>query len=295
MTRLFGVMGFPIHHSLSPAMHTAALRALRMDALYTAFDVPPRFLRSVLDALILAGVEGLNVTVPLKERIVPLLDRVDPTAQAVGAVNTVAIRRGRTVGYNTDVAGFTRALTEALRVDGRGRRVLLLGAGGAARAVGWALLALGPARIWVANRTPSRAARLVRWLRAARPVNRSGGAVRPPTEISAVSYQPAALSRMLPVVDLVINATSLGLGTTDPLPVDAQALHRRLSVFDLVYRRPTTAFVQAARRRGALAIDGLPMLLYQGAESLRLWLGRPAPLQAMRRALVEAMRARPRL
>ena len=138
MTRLFGVMGYPIGHSLSPAMHTAALRALRCDALYAPFEVPPNTLGPVLRALSFAGVEGLNVTVPLKETVLPHLHSLDPTAKAMGAVNTIVIRRGRAKGYNTDGTGFGLALRELGWRPGPSR-VLLLGAGGAARAVAWEL------------------------------------------------------------------------------------------------------------------------------------------------------------
>src|SRR3989338_732030 len=138
MTRVFGVIGHPIAHSLSPALHTAAFRALRLDALSGAFDVPERFLAPMLRGLTLPGVEGFNVTVPLKERVIPLLDRVDPAARALGAVNTIVVRGRRTIGYNTDGIGFAKALQE-LGWRRKPSRALILGAGGAARAVAWEL------------------------------------------------------------------------------------------------------------------------------------------------------------
>ena len=282
MTRVFGVMGFPISHSLSPVMHNVALQALDLDALYAPFEVPPHHLGKVLWGLHAAGVEGLNITVPHKEHILRYLRRADVTAQAwaLGAVNTLVRRGGRFVAYNTDVEGFRRALAEELCVDCRNQRVLLLGAGGAARAVGRALVSMRPRAIYVANRTATKTARLVRWLQQCSP---SG-------TIEAVVFDREGLAELLPRIELLINATSLGLRASDPLPVDPATIHKRLVVFDLVYRAPTTSLVQTARRRGALAVDGLAMLVYQGAESFRLWWRREPPIAVMRRAVEHALR-----
>ena len=287
MTRVFGVMGFPIHHSLSPVMHNAAFQALGLDAVYAPFEVSPRHLGPVFRGLQAAGIAGLNITVPLKERIVPLLNRedLDRSAGIIGAVNTLIRKGERFVGYNTDVAGFRRALADALHVDCRDTRILLLGAGGAARAVAWALIEARPQAMYVANRTAAKAKRLVRWLQD----YASGVAVE------VIPFGRKAVAEALQDVDLLINATSLGLRASDPLPVDPAALHKRLAVCDLVYRAPTTALVREARRRGLFAIDGLPMLLYQGAESFRLWWRREPPVSVMRRAVEEAMRRRARL
>ena len=273
MTRLFAVIGSPIGHSLSPVMHAAAFRALKLDALYTPFDVPPRSLRPVLRALVLAGVEGLNVTVPLKEAVLPLLDAADPTAQAVGAVNTIVIRRRRAVGYNTDGAGFARAV-QALGYRAGAGRTVLLGAGGAARAVAWELTRARHAHLTIANRHLGRAQRLARWLARARPHAR----------VRAVSLRDATLEG----ATLLVNATTVGMRAGDGCPIDPMMLRRGITVYDLVYHRET-GLVRAARRLGCVAAGGLSMLLYQGAESLRLWLHRAPPIEAMRDALQHAV------
>ena len=275
MTRLYGVIGHPIGHSLSPAMHTAALRALHLDACYGAFEVPPRFLRPMLHAFTLAGVDGLNVTVPLKEAVLPLLDCVDRTAQAMGAVNTVVIRSWRTTGYNTDGTGFRLALKE-LGWRARPARAVLLGAGGAARAVAWELARAAGIRLTIANRHVKRAERLARWL----------SAQRPRAHIKAVPLGKVALKE----VDLLVNATTVGMRSSDGYPVDLAALSKETLVYDLVYSRQTP-LVRAARRRGCVAANGLSMLLYQGAESFRLWTHREPPIDAMRKALIDAMRS----
>jgi shikimate dehydrogenase len=291
MTRIFGVIGCPIAHSLSPMMHAAAFEALGLDAVYTAIETPPRDLAPVLRALSLAGVDGLNVTVPLKERVTRALGRGDVTGSAweMGAVNTLvrracrqAGRGGRLVGYNTDVEGFRRVLSDELRCSWRGKRAVILGAGGAARAVVAGLGSCGLEAIAVANRTRARAERLARW----------ASGVTSGVTVCAVPCERRLLSDVVRQSDLLVNATSLGLRADDPLPVAASALHRRLVVVDLAYRAPTTNLVRAARRRGALAVDGVPMLVYQGAESFRLWWHRPAPIPIMRRAVERALRSR---
>lgn len=273
MTRLFGVIGHPIGHSLSPVMHAAALRALRVDALYAPFEAPPRFLRILLRALVLAGVEGLNVTVPLKEAVIPLVDHLDPVARAIGAVNTIVVRGRRLTGHNTDATGFARALRE---LDPRplAAHAVILGAGGAARAVTWALAQEGLRRLTIANRHPAKARTLARWLTQFAP--RATLAVKPLDGLR------------LEGVDLLINATTIGMRAGDPSPVSLAGLARTAVVYDLVYHR-RTALVREARRRGCVAANGLSMLLYQGAESLRLWLNRPPPVEVMRRALLRAL------
>ena len=292
MTRVFGVIGHPIEHSLSPLMHAAVFEALRLDAVYSRFDVPaPLFVRT-LRGLAQAGVDGLNVTVPHKPRALAYakrVGRVSAEAAAIGAVNTLSWRDGTVVGDNTDVAGFLRLIRER-RLSFRGKRVMLLGAGGAARAVGWALLRLQPATVWIVNRTRSKAEALASWLCRSAAARSRAGARTQPTGFAALPCDRHAVRRAAREAQVLINATSLGLRSGDPLPIEPAALHRRLAVIDLVYARPTTRLVVEARRRGLLATDGLPMLVYQGAESFRLWWRRPAPVDTMRAAVERQVR-----
>ena len=273
MTRIFGVIGHPISHSLSPVMHTAALRAMRLDALYAPFEVPPKYLKPMLRGLVLAGIEGLNVTVPLKEAAMPLLDRVDPTARAIGAVNMIVIRHRRTTGYNTDGVGFVQALRE-LGWRGGSTQAVILGAGGAARAVAWELSRAPGSCLTIANRHVARARRLVHWL----------SRWRPRACLRAVTLDAVTLDE----IHLLVNATSVGMHAGDRTPIRPARLHRDLLVYDVVYHRETE-LVRAARRRGCVAANGLSMLLYQGVESLRLWLHRQPPIPIMHRALVRAV------
>ena len=273
MTRLFGILGSPISHSLSPVMHNAALRALRLDACYTALETPPRFLAPILQALIRCGVEGLNVTVPLKQAVIPLLDRLDPTAQAMGAVNTIVIHNRRTTGYNTDGIGVARALHE-LGWRARRARIVILGAGGAARAVAWEVSRMAGSEVVIANRHLARAQTLARWLARQRPRVRVHA-----TSLTHVSLDGAAL---------LINATPVGMAVADAPPIPLTTLSPTTRVYDVIYHHQT-ALVRMARRRGCVAANGLSMLLYQGAESFRLWLHRAPPLDVMREALNHAL------
>ena len=273
MTRVFGVLGYPISHSLSPVMHRAAFHALGLDALYAPFEVPPAQLGKVLRGLRAAGIDGLNVTVPLKERVVRYADRLVDEAKVLRAVNTLLVRDGRLIGYNTDVIGFLRAL-KALGWTPRPCAAVILGAGGTAKAVAWALTRYPRTTLTIVNRHPAGARRLARWLMRHRPA----------CQVVIRSLQEVSLRGQ----ELLINATSVGMSAGDSMIIDAGALHRDLVVYDVVYNR-LTPLVRAAQRRGCLAANGVSMLVYQGAESFRLWWRREPPITAMRRAVEEAL------
>ncbi len=261
-----GVIGDPVAHSLSPALHQPALDALGIPATYerwhtTAAELPGRIagLRQP-DAL------GASVTVPHKVAVMPLMDEVAPAAIRAGAVNTVVNRGGRLLGDNTDIHGFATALAEACSDVAR-RPALLLGAGGAARAVVLALESLAAPAIALANRDPARAARLADDLAVA--------------ALEPVAFDDASLRRRLPEARLLVNCTSLGWrpGET-PLPLDALTLlPDDAFVADLTYRQ--TDLLRAAAERGLRTLDGLGMLVHQGACAFTLWTGQPAPIEAM--------------
>ncbi len=272
-TGLLGVIGHPVGHSLSPQIHNAALRAQGLDFIYLAFDVPPDLLQPAVEGLRAVGARGANVTVPHKQAVAGLVDELDPLAKRVGAVNTIVNDAGSLTGYNTDVVGFQLALRGALPSGAQGRRCLVAGAGGAARAVVAALLAEDAAEVWVFNRTPARAEALC-------------------AEAEEWSTVPCAALReeMLVEVgeraDIVVNATSVGLDPVvkeRPFPVDI--ITSRQVVIDLAYGRAPTGFLRNAQARGAITVDGLEMLVMQAASSYRLWTGVDAPLGTMREAI----------
>jgi shikimate dehydrogenase len=270
-TRVVGVIGDPVTHSLSPTLHNAAFEALGLDWVYVAFPVPRGGGAGAVAAVTALGLAGLNVTMPHKEDVAGACDELTDDAADLRSVNTVvALPGGRTLGDSTDGPGFL----DALAVDGidvAGRPVLVLGAGGAARAV---VLALGRAgaTVTVAARRPDAA--------EAAAVLAPGARAIP---IGAVDPSPYAL---------VVNATPLGMSGGDALPVDPDALHSELVVVDLVYHPADTPLLTAARAKGALAVNGLGMLLHQAARSFTQWTGQPAPLEAMRTAVTTALAAR---
>ncbi len=272
-TRVVGVWGHPVGHSRSPIMHNAALSALGLDWVYTAFDVPPARLADAVAGVRGLNLVGVNVTVPLKEQVPPFLDTLSDEARRIGAVNTIVNKDGRLHGDSTDGGGFLRALAEAGRPELFGQRALLLGAGGSARAVAFALAGQG-CEVTVANRTGEKAHAL------AQAVSRCYRG-----RASAAGWGEDAGR-----ADLIVNATSLGLsphGNAMPA-LPPGVLDTRPFVYDLIYNPLETRLLQAAREAGCSVSNGLSMLVWQGALSLSLWTGRPLsemPIAAMVRAV----------
>lgn len=269
-TGILGVIGWPIAHSRSPAMHNAALAALGLDLVYLAFAVREADFDLAVDGARALGVRGLNVTVPHKEAALRLSDSLTPRAQRAGAVNTLAsAANGKLLGDNTDGAGLVRDLTVNLGCKLRGARVLLLGAGGAARGVILPLLLENPAELVIANRTEETAARLA--LEFARLPGCAVGAKPDGTGFGGLAGRQ---------FDLVINATSAGLsGAVLPLPTSVFA--PRCVAYEMVYGR-ATPFMQQAGAAGARVADGLGMLVEQAAEAFFIWRGvRPHTAQVL--------------
>lgn len=269
-TRLFAVLGDPVAHSLSPALHGAAVAARSLDAVYLALRCSPGEVAGLVRGLALAGGGG-NVTVPHKQRAADAVDRRTAAVERTGACNTFWSDDGVVWGDNTDVAGFRGAVL-ALRPEGVGRaRVLLLGAGGAARAALVGLLDDGVGEVAILNRSMERARTLADSIGG-----RAAGAVTVLDGEGAVEGED---------FDLVVQATSLGLHPADPLPLPLERCGAVGAALDLVYGREPTRWVQAARQRGVPAADGREMLLLQAAAAFRRWFGDPVPVPEMRRAL----------
>ena len=278
-TQLVGLLGWPVEHSISPPMHNAAFASCGMDWCYLPFAVPPDSLAEALRGARALGLRGLNATVPHKQALLGLVDELTPEAQAIGAVNTLLLEESL-VGHNTDAAGFMRALRET-GFHPEGCRALVLGAGGAARAIGYGLANAG-ARITLLNRTPERAIALAADLRAA-----VDGA-----HVDAAPLTEPEIRRLASDVDLVVNTTSVGMWPhTDatPWPEDVTFPVGAL-LFDLIYNPPETRLMAQARAQGARAENGLMMLVHQGAEAFRLWTGVEPPVDVMRTACLYALR-----
>ena len=269
-TRVYGILGDPVAHSLSPAMQNAALAALGIDAVYVPFAVRAEGLAATIAGLHAAGVAGLNVTVPHKEAAAALCPRLRPRARACGAANTLIRSATGWVGDNTDGAGLVAALAEH-RCELRGKNVLLIGAGGSARSVAHAFARAGTRLLIVANRTPKRAADLVATLRR--------------RDAYAADLRVLANPEVLGRLDLVVNCTSTSLGSGALPTIRFADTRRDVLCCDLMYGAKPSAFLRQARAAGRRTMDGTGMLLHQGALAFALWTGRPAPLAVMRRAL----------
>jgi shikimate dehydrogenase len=291
-TRYCAVFGHPVRHSASPAMQNAGLRALGLNWRYLAFEVHPDHLRPAIEGARRMGFIGLNLTVPHKLRALEMVDVLDDQARTLGAVNTIVFeardhssswapvggfdsppeREVRSRGLNTDADAIVQALQEEFAWESlRGATVLLLGAGGAARTAALRLVREGLAALYLVNRTQDRAAELAAEMAKSSPATRT-----------IVGYPSES-------VDLVINATSLGLKADDPLPIDLQWLQTRRPrfVYDMIYRPMETGLLRAARSADCRAANGAGMLLHQGTRALELWTGRPAPVHVMRAALAK--------
>lgn len=276
-TRVIGIFGHPIAHTRSPAMHNAAFRALSLPYIYIPFAVSPSALGKATSSIRSLNLVGVNVTVPHKEKILRYLDELSPAASLYRAVNTVINRHGSLYGENTDGQGFLRSLAERRR-SVRDREVVLLGAGGAARAVLVALIQAGSAQITITNRTQANAKKLIRTYQSLGP-----------TRLVAASLDalqdPAPLKRAA----LVVNSIPLGLHDATFPALDYGATPRRCLFYDLVYRPQPGVFLQRAHHAQRPTLDGRRMLLHQGALAFELWTGHPAPLRVMSSALTRSL------
>ena len=272
-----GIIGWPVEHSVSPAMHNAAFEALGLGWRYECWPTPPEQLAARIASLREPGIVGANVTVPHKEAVIPYLDEITEDARVMGAVNTIVVRDERLMGHNTDWRGFLTSLREA-GFDPQGRRCAVIGAGGAARAVVYALAQAG-AEVAIYNRTVERARHLVRDLGA---------------HLSTAVLEAHGLDELATVGEetaLLVNATSLGMWPQVegcPWP-ETRPLPPHLVVCDLVYNPLETRLLARAREAGCTTVDGLGMLVWQGAEAFRLWTGEEPPVEQMREAALQAI------
>ena len=277
----FAIIGHPIAHTLSPVMHSTAFEALGLDCTYEAIDVEGDDLSPKVDELRKRGISGFNVTLPHKESILPLLDRLDSAAKEIGAVNTVVADGEALTGFNTDVVGFLRCV-EPIRSRIEQGHVALLGAGGAARAVLHGLIrTLKPPTVTVFNRTLERSERLIQEF----------GSLGQDTRLLIESLFDDALQKNMKEVDVIINATSVGMEPySDASPLEDIDIGKKQVVLDLIYAPLETRLLKTARDAGATAISGFEMLLHQGAAAFSLWTGKEMPLDNVRAKLLEHLK-----
>ena len=278
-----GVLGDPVAHSLSPQMQNAALGACDIHMQYARFHIRANELRSALLFLRRLHFIGVNLTVPHKIAAFTQIDEADESATRAGAVNTIRVRDEKLIGSNTDGEGFLRAIRTEFSIDLRDLRVMIIGAGGGTgRAIACQCALENCERLVLVNRTLEKANALAEQLR---PFFSGPRVLGPTARIEAVAWDESAMRMQLADIDLIVNATPLGMNPSDPAPVPARLLAPHQIVFDCVYGSSKTALLRAAEEVGARGANGLSMLLYQGALSFSIWFNREAPIEAMRAAL----------
>jgi len=267
-TKITGIFGFPIEHTLSPLMHNAAFNAINLDLRYIAFSVAPPDLPDAVKAVRSLNLLGVNITVPHKEKVIPLLDKIDKEAEFIGAVNTIVNSEGTLTGYNTDGIGFMRSLSESgIPVDGKD--VFIIGAGGASRAISY-YLSEKTSKLYLYDIDKTKAEKLV-------------------SDLCKLRNNVFSLKSTEDIANphIIINATPLGLKPDDALPLNPDLITSDMVVCDLVYKN--TGFLQEAEKKGSKTLDGSGMLLWQGVLAFELWTGIEPPVDVMRRALMSGI------
>jgi shikimate dehydrogenase len=281
MKKIVGLIGFPLGHSVSPAMQNAAFKLLGLNFEYLPFEVAPDDLAEALNGLRAMHFAGFNVTIPHKETIIPLLDEVTDLSRVIGAVNTVVNQEGKLVGYNTDGAGFMESLKEDAKYDPKGERVVVLGAGGASRAVSVMLAENGAQSITLADIKEEKARQLSEYIRSYFGI-----------DCSFASPESKDLQRAIDKAHILINTTPIGMHPNiDQSPLSEKLrLRSKLLVYDLVYNPSQTKLLKQAKEEGCRTCSGLGMLVRQGALGFTLWTGEEAPLEAMHKAAKKALK-----
>jgi len=277
-----GVLGDPVAHSLSPQMQNAALKHCKIDMQYTRFHILPDELRDALDRIRKLVFIGVNLTIPHKIAAVEFLDSAEENVKKIGAVNVLNLESGKLRGFNTDGRGFSRAVREEFSVDLRDLRVMILGAGGAARAISLQCAKENCERLVIANGTFEKGQKLADSLRDLFSGPRVLG---PVPRLQAIPWEERAFQFQIANVDLVVNATPVGLNRGDLSPIPARLLAPHVMVYDTIYSEKRTPLVSAAIEAGARAANGLSMLLHQGALAFEIWFKHEAPLEVMRKAI----------
>lgn len=277
-TKVIGIIGWPVSHSLSPVMHNAAFKHLGLDFCYVPFAIKAEHLNLAMEAVPALNIAGLNVTVPYKESVLKYVSELSEEAIMIGAVNTIKMENNRLTGYNTDGTGFTASLREAGNPVGE-HVLLILGSGGSAKAVAFQSAAEGAKEIIIANRTVNRAVALRNRIKEYFPL----------INVTVTGTGFNELKGVMDKVDTVVNATSVGLDRRDTSPVPMELLHNGLFICDLIYNPAETALLKYAKELGCRFINGLGMLVYQGAASFRIWTGVEPPVEVMRRAVEDAL------
>lgn len=282
-TKVLGIFGYPVKHTFSPLIHNAAFRNKGLDYVYLPFEVKPEDLKKATEAIRALNLLGVSVTVPHKETIIPFLDEVSEEALLSGAVNTILNRDGSLVGYNTDGEGYMKSLKNDTGFDPKGKTVLILGAGGACKGILTSLAMRSPESIFIANRTLSRASRLVKAFQGK----------FPDVELKSIDLKIDNLKRCLQKTHLLINATTMGMEGKETVEIPLESLPKNGIVSDIVYKPLDTPMIKQAESLGIKIHKGLGMLLEQGALAFKIWTGVEAPVGVMKEILLKKLCIKP--
>lgn len=277
-TKVIGILGYPIEQSLSPSMHNFAFEALGLDFCYLPFEVKPEDLRTAIRAMVSLNMAGANITIPHKEKVIKYLDELSVEAESTRAVNTILVKEGKLIGYNTDGLGFLYSLVNDACEKPGNKNILILGAGGAARGIAVQLAKEKPKKLIIANRGYARAKRLTAFL---------------DKQFPKVIFEAVSLSdirKCFPSVDILINTTSIGMDKKNQLLVPSELISSSLLVCDIIYNPRETKLLKEARLRGARTLNGVGMFVYQGSLSFKIWTGQEAPVSKMREIVEEKLK-----
>ncbi len=277
LPKVYGLVGYPVGHSLSPLMHNAAFAYFKINAQYELFLLKEEEIKGFLTSLKTKNICGLNVTVPYKEKVIPFLAVVSKEAALIGAVNTIKVSDNKLEGFNTDGAGFIRHLNEDLKFDPQGKTIAIIGAGGACRAVSVLLCSTKPKMLSICDVDKEKLLVLINHLKA----NFKDVLINAVNSVNGLNIEKS---------DLLVNTTPIGMKETDPCLVDGEFMHKDLLVYDLIYNPAETKLLKLAKGKGARFSNGLGMLLYQGMLAFEIWTGQKAPKEVMRKALLEGLR-----
>ena len=278
-TRIIGIIGWPVKHSLSPIMHNAAFEHLGLDFCYVPFAVKEDHIEKAIKGIPALNISGLNVTIPHKESVIPFLSETSEEVKMIGAVNTIKIMDNKLIGYNTDGPGFIASLKEA-GISIKNHSLLILGAGGAAKAVVFQSAIEGAREIIIANRT----------IQKAISIKNQTEKYLPSVNLKTTGIGYDELKDIIGRVDIIVNATSIGLKSGDPSPIPNELINKRLFVCDLIYNPPETSLIKYAKASGCKFMNGTGMLLHQGVIAFKIFTGSEAPIEVMRKSLEDALK-----
>jgi shikimate dehydrogenase len=273
-TKILGLLGYQVEYSLSPYMHNAAFEELNLDYVYLVFSVVKEDLKKAIEGLKALDFRGANVTIPHKEEVIKYLDELSKEAELIGAVNTIVYKDNRLIGYNTDGIGFLKSLKKEIEFPLKGKKIFILGAGGAGKACAVSLALEEISKISLSDKIEEKAEKLSSYLRE-----------RFSCESRSFKLNRKEFKEEIKNSDIIINATPVGIKEDDPLLIDAKDLREGQLFYDLIYKPKETKLLKLAKKKNLKTINGLMMLLYQGGESFRLWMEREAPLKVMKEAL----------